>query len=186
MFDIETENVLRELEKTRENFWNVAPSTANFLNMLVKLRNAKNVLELGTSNGYSAIWLAKALKETQGKLTTIEFWEKRLLPAKENFKICKVDDIIATRLGSAKDILVDLINEGQTFDFVFIDANKSEYVKYFELADKMLVKNGVIVADDILTHTEKVQPFLDAIQGHASYQSELLKFDDGLLFAIKS
>jgi len=86
-------NVLKELEKTSTDFWNIAPETANFLNMLIKISNSKNAVEVGTSNGYSGVWLAKALKVTGGKLTTIEYYEKRIALALENFKKCEVDEI---------------------------------------------------------------------------------------------
>lgn len=77
-FDEITQQTLLELEKTQKQFWNVARVTGEFLNLLIRTAKSKNVLELGTSNGYSGIWIAKALKETGGKLTTIEFYEKGL------------------------------------------------------------------------------------------------------------
>src|SRR5574344_1469220 len=64
LFDKKTQEVIVELEKTQDDFWNVARSTGNFLNMLIKATGKKNVTEIGTSNGYSAIWLANALKAT--------------------------------------------------------------------------------------------------------------------------
>ena len=70
-FSDDTKEVLLELEKTRKDFWNVDRATANFLNMLIKIHNSKNVLEIGTSNGYSGIGLADTLKHTGGKHTTI-------------------------------------------------------------------------------------------------------------------
>ena len=100
-FDDTTENVLSELEKTQKQFWNIARVTAEFLYTLIRAEKSKNVLEVGTSNGYSGIWLGKAVKENVGHLTTIEFYDKRLDVAKENFKTCKVDDVITTLKGSA-------------------------------------------------------------------------------------
>ena len=93
-FSDDIQKVLLELEKTRKEFWNIDRNTANFLNMLIKIHNSKNVLEIGTSNGYSGIWLADALRHTGGKLTTIEFWDKRRSVAMDNFKKCGLDDII--------------------------------------------------------------------------------------------
>jgi len=87
-FDKTTEEILSTLEKTRTEFWNLDRDCAHFLNMLIKMQNAKNVLEIGTSNGYSGIWILKALQETKGQLTTIEFWEKRQSVARKNFEIC--------------------------------------------------------------------------------------------------
>ena len=83
-FDEKTQEVLLALEQTQKQFWNISRVTAEFLYSLIKIQKSKNVLEVGTSNGYSGIWLAKALKETDGHLTTIEFWDKRLDIAKEN------------------------------------------------------------------------------------------------------
>ena len=83
-----TSETLAELEKTQKEFWNVPRKTGVLLNMFIKMMNAQNVLEIGTSNGYSGLWLAKALKETGGKLTTIEYYDKRQSIAIENFKKC--------------------------------------------------------------------------------------------------
>ena len=185
-FDSQVEDKLKELEKTQKEFWNIARETANFLNILIKASKTKNMLEIGTSNGYSAIWFALALKETDGKLTTIEFWDKRQSIARENFKICGVDDIITPKLGSAFDIMEELYQDGAEYDFVFMDANKSEYIKYFELADKMLKKGGLIAADNVLSHENKVKPFVDAISNNPNYQVQILDLPAGLLLARKS
>ena len=104
-FDEITQQTLLELEKTQKQFWNVARVTGEFLNLLIRTAKSKNVLELGTSNGYSGIWIGKALKETGGKLTTIEFYEKRIKPARDNFEKCGVLDLITTLEGSAIKIL---------------------------------------------------------------------------------
>lgn len=179
----EHQDILQGLEETSKDFWNISRETANFLNMLIKISKSKNALEIGTSNGYSGIWLASALKETGGKLTTIEFWEKRLSVAKENFIKCNVDTIITTKQGSALDILESEIKE--ELDFVFVDANKTEYLKYFELIHPMLKKGGILTADNITSHFEKVKPFLEAIKNHPEYQSEILDLPAGLLVAYK-
>ncbi len=176
------EKVLSELELTTDEFWNVSRTTANFLNMLLKISGAKNLLEIGTSNGYSAIWLADAIASVNGHLTTIEFWENRQQMALENFKKCGLENLITAKIGSAADVLKTI---DETFDFVFIDANKSEYIKYFELIHPMLKKGGIIAADNVLSHKEKVAPFVDAIQVHSDYQVEILNLPDGLLLAYK-
>ena len=79
------EETLVELEKTQKDFWNVSRATGNFLNMLVKISNSKSVLEVGTSNGYSGLWFLDALKVTKGRLTTIEYYDKRQSVARANF-----------------------------------------------------------------------------------------------------
>ena len=104
--------------------------------------------------------------------------------AKENFKTCGVDDVITPIQGSAVMVLENM-PENQEFDIVFIDANKKEYIKYFNLTDKMLRKGGIIVADNVLSHAEKVKDFVDAINADERYQVETLTLPAGLLLAYK-
>lgn len=184
IMDTKTNSILKKLEATQHDFWNISHATGNFLNMLIKMVGAKNVVEVGTSNGYSGIWLAKALKETGGKLTTIEFYEKRIVLAQENFKTCGVNDIIDIKQGSAIEIL-EAIPDDEIIDFAFIDANKAQYIDYFYLIDKHMKSGGIITADNITSHAEKVKPFVDAIQGNINYQTEILDLPAGLLIARK-
>ncbi|MBR2526780.1 O-methyltransferase [bacterium] len=184
IIDVKTNRVLKNLEKTQHDFWNISHATGNFLNMLIKMVNAKNAVEVGTSNGYSGIWLAKALKETGGHLTTIEYYEKRIVLAQENFKTCGVADIIDIKQGSAIEIL-EQIPEDEIIDFAFIDANKAQYIDYFYIIDKHMKSGAIITADNITSHAEKVKTFVDAIQGNKNYQVEILDLPAGLLVARK-
>lgn len=183
-FDVNTQQTLLELEKTQKQFWNIARVTGGFLNLLIRTAKSKNVLELGTSNGYSGIWIGKALKETGGKLTTIEFYEKRIKPARENFEKCGVLDLITTIEGSAIKIL-EYMPENEKFDFVFIDANKSETLKYFELIHPHLVKGGILAVDNVLSHKEKVKPFINEINSRPDYENVILTLPAGLSLARK-
>lgn len=185
-----TRKRLEELETTRSEFWNLPPESGNFINMLIKARNIKTVLEIGTSNGYSAIWICDALKHTGGHLVSLEFWQKRLDLAEKNLKDCCLYDFATLKCGSAFKLIQELTEEDFKSDklepeLVFIDANKSEYIKYFELIHPLLKKDSIILADNVTSHPEKVQPFMDAIKSHKDYQSELIPFDGGLLMALK-
>ena len=184
ILDETTNNVMAELEKTQKEFWNVPRQTGVMLNMFIKMMNVKNALEIGTSNGYSGLWLSKALKETGGHLTTIEFYEKRQSIAIENFKTCGVNDIITAIQGSAIMILENL-PEDVKYDFVFIDANKQEYIKYFNLIKPHLTTKCFIAADNILSHEEKVKPFVEAINNDDEFQYEILELPGGLLTAFR-
>lgn len=184
IFDKETTEVLLELEKTQKDFWNIPRKTAVLINTFIKMMDTKNALEIGTSNGYSGIWIAKALKATGGKLTTIEYYEKRQSIAIENFKKCNVDDIIKPIQGSACEILESLGSD-EKFDFVFIDANKREYVKYFELIKPHLAEKALIIADNITSHAEKVQTFIDAVDADDDFQYEIVEVPGGILVAYK-
>ena len=183
-FDDITNNLLTELEKTQKEFWNIDRKTGALLHYLIIATGAKSVLEIGTSNGYSGIWITKALEKTGGKLTTIEYYDKRQSIALENFKKCGTFDIVRPLQGSACEILESLSSD-EKFDLVFIDANKSEYVKYFELAKPHLNNNAIIIADNITSHPEKVQTFIDAVSEDENFVHEIIHVPGGILFARK-
>lgn len=184
IFDKITTEVLAELEKTQKEFWNIPRKTGVLINTFIKMMNIQSALEIGTSNGYSGIWISKALKETGGKLTTIEFYDKRQSVAIKNFKKCGVNDIVRPLQGSACDIL-EALDKEEKFDFVFIDANKREYVKYFELVKPHLTTKALIVADNITSHAEKVQTFIDAIDADDDFQYEIVEVPGGILVAYR-
>lgn len=175
---------IEKLEETAEDFWNISHQSANFISMLVKASKIQNALELGTSNGYSTLWLAEALQYTKGHLTTIEYWEKRQCLARKYIQNCGLSDFVTFKTGRAYDIITtELTNE--KFDFVFIDANKQEYIKFFEAIHPLLQKGGIILADNVISHAEKVKPFVDTISKNKEYQVQIIDLPDGLLMAYK-
>ena len=186
LFDENTVETCLNLEKTIQDFWNVDRPSANFLNQMIKIKGSKSALEIGTSNGYSGIWIAKALLETGGKLTTIEYWEKRASLAIENFKKAGVNHIITTLTGDAVEILREMKEkQSQKFDFIFVDANKAEYIEYFDSYDSLLEAGGIIIADNILSHYKKTKTFVKTIMEHPSYQSQILNFEAGMMLSLK-
>ena len=184
VLDETTNHVMAELEKTQKDFWNVPRKTGVLLNMFIKMMNVQNALEIGTSNGYSGLWLSKALKETGGHLTTIEFYEKRQSIAIENFKTCGVDDIITAIQGSACDVIKNFSDDVK-FDFVFIDASKREYIDYFKLIKPHMTKKSMLVADNIISHAEKVQDFVQEIDKDDEFQYEIVEVPGGILVAYR-
>ncbi len=189
-FDKTTQETLVELEKTQKEFWNIDRETADFLFDLIVKSNSKNILEIGTSNGYSAIWLSNALKKTGGALTTIEFWDKRQTVAKKNIEKCSLKDRVEFRLGSASVVLDNIeqeFKEGkrELFDFIFIDANKSEYVEYFKKVHPLLKDGGIIAADNTLSHAKKCEPYIQALEEHPDYTSKMYNFEAGLFLSNK-
>jgi predicted O-methyltransferase YrrM len=183
-FDTTTQNILKELEKTQKQFWNISRTTAEFLYNLIVDSKSQSVIEIGTSNGYSGIWLGKALKKTGGKLTTIEFYDKRLDIAKENFKKCGVADIIDTRKGDAKMIL-EYLPEDFEIDFAFIDACKQQYIDFYHLIAPHLKVGGIIACDNVISHAAKVQDFIEEINANPDYENVVLPLPAGLSLAKK-
>ena len=178
-FDTTTQNILKELEKTQHDFWNISRVTAEFMYNFIVDGRIKSVIEVGTSNGYSGIWLGKALKRTGGRLTTIEFYDKRIVLAQENFDKCGVSDVITIKQGDAATVL-EYLPPDYKVDFAFVDANKRQYIDFFRLIDPHLVKGGYIACDNVISHAPKVQTFLEDIDNNPNYENVVLPLPAGL------
>jgi len=131
----------------------ITKETGELLNMILRLKNAKNMLEVGMSTGYSTIWCAEVISEQSGKIITIEKNQSKIKRAKENFQKAGVMDIITIKNGLAIQILTELNLQQKYknfFDFVLIDADKESVIEYFDLIFPMVSVGGVIVTDNML------------------------------------
>ena len=149
----------------------ITSDTGMFFNIILKSINAKRVLEIGTSTGYSTLWFADAIKyndpnNEDGHIITIEENPSKIKRARKNFEDAGVTDIIDMRQGKAGDLLRSMLKEYQNsikkekakqFDFIFLDADKENCIDYFELTLPMLKVGGMIAADNIL-HPESCVP----------------------------
>ena len=129
----------------------VAPSQCHFLHLIIKISNIKNVLEIGTFTGLSALSIALALPE-DGKLTALDKNEETNKVALSFFKKANQDHKIQTIIKPALESLDDLKNS--KFEMVFIDADKMNYKEYYERSLKLLDKGGLIIVDNVLWHGE--------------------------------
>lgn len=155
--------------KDQANHWrdmNVPVSDGRILYDLVLNGKYKKAVEIGTSTGHSAIWIAWALSKTGGKLITIEIDKKRYVEALANFKKAGVSDYIDARLGDAHELVPAL--EG-TYDFVFCDADKGWYKNYFIAMEPKLVIGGCFVAHNTNMRSSDIREFLDYIQNHKRF-----------------
>lgn len=177
------ESVLKRLEKTAKQYTNIAPENGQFLAILIRSIRAQNVLEVGTSNGYSAIWLAAALKETGGKLITLEFDRKRAEEAQTYLQEIGLDDIVDIRVGNALD---EIPRCDATFDLVFLDAEKSEYRRYLELVLPNIRSGGLIVADDTVTMRDEMPDYVEFVFNTPILHSVDIPLDDGIILSYKT
>jgi predicted O-methyltransferase YrrM len=129
----------------------VAQSQCHFLHLIIKISNIKNVLEIGTFTGLSALSIALALPD-DGKLTSLDKNEDTNKIATEFFKKANQDNKIQTIVKPALESLDDLKNS--KFDMIFIDADKMNYKEYYEKSLNLLSKNGLIIIDNVLWHGE--------------------------------
>ncbi|KAF8805612.1 O-methyltransferase family 3 protein [Phlegmacium glaucopus] len=177
-----------------------AKAQAKLLNLLAKSICAKNILEVGTLGGYSAIWLARALPD-DGKLVTLEISPHFAKVAQDNVNAAGVQDKVDILLGSAAESLAKL-NPEVPFDLVFIDADKASNALYFTEAKRLVRKNGVIIVDNVVwfghvarpeysnQHIDGIRKLLNAIKDDDEVEATTIstvgeKGYDGFLYAIK-
>ena len=175
-------SVLKRLEKTAKEYTNIAPENGQFLSILIQSIKAQNILEVGTSNGYSTIWLAAALKETGGKLITLEFDPKRAEEAQGHLREAGLDHIVEVRIGNALD---EIPKCDTTFDLVFLDAEKDEYRRYLELALPSIRSGGLIVADDTVTMRDEMPDYVEFVFNTPMLHSVDIPLDDGVILSYK-
>jgi caffeoyl-CoA O-methyltransferase len=159
------EKVTHFLENNRGKWrdWNVPEVDGKVLYDLILKKNYKKALEIGTSTGHSAIWIAWALSKTGGKLITIEIDEDRYKAALANFKEAGLSDYIDARLGDAHELVKEL--EGP-FDFVFCDADKEWYKNYFIALAPKLAAGGCFTAHNVShRYWSGIGAFLDYLAG---------------------
>jgi caffeoyl-CoA O-methyltransferase len=150
--------------------WNVPYEDGKVLYNLIIKNNYKRALEIGTSTGHSAIWMAWALSKTGGKLITIEIDEARYKTALRNFKKAGVEEFIDARLGDAHQLVKEL--QGP-FDFAFSDADKEWYTQYFKDVDKKLAVGGCFTAHNVTDGFGDVKEFLDYIRSLPNYETTI-------------
>lgn len=176
-------DLLKNLEKTREKYWNITPETGLFLNLLIKDRKYKKILEIGTSNGYSGIWLAEGLKATNGHLYTVESHKKeRFNLATENFKKAGLSKYITQILGHAPE---DIPKTPRKFDLAFFDATKYEHIDYFNTLKTRIKKGGIIVTDNINSHEKELAEYRRAVTKNPQFHSVKLDLGTGLLLSYR-
>jgi predicted O-methyltransferase YrrM len=127
---------------------------------LIVTNGYKRGLEIGTSNGYSTLWLGLALRETEGQLVTIEIEPLPANEAQENFRKAGLDDVIDVRIN---DAFAEIPNLEGEFDFVFIDAWKPDYYRFLQLVKDRVVPGGAITAHNVIGQSHDMQDFLSAI-----------------------
>ena len=186
LFTENLEKLLAELEKQREQYWNIPREAAEFIYFLGKLNKAGKILEIGTSSGYSGIWLGSLAKLFGGKLYTIESHPGRHALATENFAKAGLSEFIVQVRGHAPEVLKDVpeIMSGE-FDLVFLDATKREHVAYFKEIADLLKVGGLVIADNIVSHEEKMLEYVDFLNNSKDFISEISSIGTGLMISLK-
>jgi predicted O-methyltransferase YrrM len=143
----------------------VSEEDGRFLRLLIASSGRKRALEIGGASGYSAIWMAQGLRATGGKMVTIEYDPVRAKELAENIRRAGMTDIVQVVSG---DAFAEIPKLPGTFDFVFLDAWKRDYKKFFELVYPRLDKGGLFTAHNVVNKRSEMGDFLDAIQRNPS------------------
>ncbi len=172
------DKLMAQLESTRAQYYNVPREDGRFLNLLVKATGAKRVLEVGTANGYSGIWLGLGLEETGGHLTTIEISPEKAKEAKGHFAKVGLADRIQLIEGDAHKVVREL--EGP-WDFIFLDADMGRDLDYFEALFPKLAPGGVLIRHNAIRYAASMKDYLDAVKKHPELDTVVLSLtmDDG-------
>ena len=152
---------LNDIRAADKELLAVSEEDGRFMRTMVLATKTKRALEIGTASGYSAIWIALGLKETGGHLVTIEYDKARAAQAVANIKRAGLSDMVSVIQG---DALTEIPKLSASFDFVFCDAWKRDYQKYFTLVFPALNKGGVFLAHNVVNKGNEMGDFLKTIR----------------------
>ena len=138
-------------------------------------------IEIGTSAGYSTVWLALACKNTSKKIVTFEILKQKAELASETFRLAGIEDIVQLVLGDARQHLPLYDDIG----FCFLDAEKEVYLDCYEMVVPKLVGGGLLVADNAISHREELKPMLDKAMNDGRVDSIVVPIGKGLLISRK-
>jgi predicted O-methyltransferase YrrM len=164
----------------RTHLRSISPLLGKLLSSLVLIAKPKTILELGCSGGYSALWMA--LSAPKARIYTTEILKEKIDFARENFKEAQANKRITILKG---DITETLKKWKKKVDFVFIDADKDKYLRYYDIVFPFLKKGGVIVADNVVSHENVLKPFLDRVKSDKRIFYSVVKMHSGMMIICK-
>ena len=174
----------------------IAKEQGQFLKMITKISNAKNCLEIGRFTGMSTLFLARGIPES-GKIVTVDNSDEFLSLAKKYWELDNMSSKIESIIGDGVEVMQSMIDRQQSYDLIFIDADKNNYPNYYELSLSLLVSNGIIIIDNMLWHgdvsdetkqdsqTKTIRDLNLKIQNDTRVEFSLLPLSDGLSFIRK-
>jgi len=174
------------LEKFRRTSLNTTPGDAMMLRILVESSGAKRGIEIGTASGFGAINLGIAFERTGGQLFSMEIDPRRAREARENLEKVGLEKTVTVLEGDALELLPSFSGE---VDFLFIDANKSDYLRYLKAIEPKLKKGAVVVADNTIVSARAMPDYLEYVQTSPNYDTVTIRAsmekNDGMTVSYK-
>jgi predicted O-methyltransferase YrrM len=152
--------ILKQIKAADKDLLSVSEEDGRFLRLLVVTRGAKRALEIGAASGYSAIWMGLGMRETGGRLVTIEYDKARAAQAAANVKKAGLSDVVQVVSG---DAFAEIPKVAGTFDFVFCDAWKRDYQKFFSMVFPRMDKGGLFLGHNVVNKKDEMGDFLKTI-----------------------
>jgi predicted O-methyltransferase YrrM len=158
------ESVLKKIKAADKGQLAVSEEDGRFLRVLIATRGAKSILEIGAASGYSGIWLGLGARETGGRVVAIEYDPQRAKEAMANITLAGLTDVVQVVYGDAFKEIPKL--QG-TFDFVFLDAWKPDYKKFFDMVFPRLNPGGLFTAHNVVNKKSEMETFLNTVHSHS-------------------
>jgi predicted O-methyltransferase YrrM len=170
--------VLEQMARQRETYLNVPVADGKMLRILAETAGAKNAVEIGTSTGYSSLWLCLALAGTGGHLTTFEIDQTRAAQAREHFRKAGVEEMVTVVEGDAHQTIARLT---EPIDLLFVDADKEGYVDYLRRLLPLVRPGGLILAHN----ADMVRDYVRAVNGDPALETVVFRDGAGLVISVK-
>ena len=159
----------------------IPPETGRFLAIMASMVPDGDFIEIGTSAGYSTLWLALAAREKNHRVTTFELLEDKIKLAGETFLVSGVNDVVELIGGDAKQSL----DKYDNISFCFLDAEKEDYERYYDIIIPRLVSGGLLIADNAINHFETLKPMIDKALGDSRVDTLVVPIGKGELVCRK-
>ena len=180
---IDVAGVLADIKKKDTGQLAVSEEDGRFLRVMIATKGAKRALEIGGASGYSAIWMGLALRETGGTLVTMEYDAVRAKELSENIERAGLADVVRVVAGDAFEQIPKVPG---SFDFVFLDAWKKDYKRFFDLVYPRLDRGGLFLAHNVVNKHNEMEDFLSAVQTHPSLWTTIVSpSSEGISVSLK-
>jgi predicted O-methyltransferase YrrM len=162
---------------------NITRDTGELLGVLVRATVARRVLEIGTSNGYSTLWLAEAVKSLGGSVATVELAEHKIALASSNFARAGLTPFITQFHDDAGRILKQTADSA--YDLIFLDSERAEYPDWWPHIRRALRPGGLLVVDNATSHAEELAPLVTIVNADSGFSACLVPIGKGEFLAVK-
>ncbi|ENW91784.1 O-methyltransferase [Acinetobacter dispersus] len=181
LYDEFKQHDARQSDRLRR-YRNIEAESAKLLAMLVRTQQSKRILEIGTSTGYSTLWLAEAAKVVGAKVHTLEINAFRSAQAKKYAEEFGLESFIDFWVGDAADYLAQAT---EPYDLILLDAERGSYVSYWQDLKRLLQSSGsTLIVDNVISHAAEVKEFLELIKDDEDYMSTILPIGAGLCMVV--